>query len=48
MGYNKIEYLELLKKKPMIANSDDSRKLRSYSVMTNGHLDWLIRSKREL
>ena len=48
INYNKIEHLELLKKKSVIANSEDSKKLLRYSTMTNGHLDWLIRSKREL
>ena len=43
IGYNKIEYLELLKKKSTISNSEDSSKLLTYSVMTNGYLDWCIR-----
>ena len=43
INYNKIEHLELLKKKSMIANSEDYKKLLSYSTMTNNHLDWCIR-----
>ena len=43
INYNKIEHLELLKKKSVIANSEDSRKLLRYSTVTNGHLDWCIR-----
>ena len=43
INYNKIEHLELLKKKSVIANSEDSKKLLRYSTMTNGHLDWCIR-----
>ena len=43
INYNKIEHLKLLKKKSVIANSEDSRKLLRYSTMTNGHLDWCIR-----
>ena len=43
MGYNKTEYLELLKKKSMITNSEDSIKLLEYSVMAHGHLDWCVR-----
>ena len=40
---NKIEHLELLKKKSVIANLEDSKKLLRYSTMANGHLDWCIR-----
>lgn len=45
INYNKIEYLELLKKKSVIvnSNSEDSKKLLRYSTMANGHLDWCIR-----
>lgn len=43
INYNKIEHLELLKKKNVIPNSEDSKKLLIYSSMTNGHLDWCIR-----
>jgi hypothetical protein len=43
INYNKIEHLELLKKKSVIANSEDYKKLLRYSTMTNGHLDWCIR-----
>ena len=43
INYNKTEYLELLKKKSTIANSEDSRKLRRYSIMANDYLDWCIR-----
>lgn len=43
INYNKIEHLELLKKKNVIANSEDYKKLLKYSTMTNGHLDWCIR-----
>lgn len=43
INYNKIEHLELLKKKSVILNSQDSRKLLRYSTMTNSHLDWCIR-----
>ena len=43
INYNKIEHLELLKKKSIIANSEDSKKLLRYSTMTNGHLDWCLR-----
>lgn len=42
INYNKIEQLELLKKKSVIVNSEDSVKLLRYSIMTNGHLDWCI------
>ena len=42
INYNKIEHLELLKKKSVIANSKDSRKLLRYSTMTNGRLDLCI------
>ena len=43
INYNNREHLELLKKKSVIANSEDSRKLLRYSTMTNGHMDWCIR-----
>lgn len=43
INYNKIEHLELLKKKSVIANSKDSKKLLRYSTMANDHLDWCIR-----
>jgi len=45
INYNKMEHLELLKKKSVIANSEDSKKLLSYSTMTNGHFDWCIREQ---
>lgn len=41
--YNKIEHLELLKKRSVIINSENFKKLLTYSTMTNGHLDWCIR-----
>ena len=34
--------IKLLKKKSVIANSEDSKKLLRHSTMTNGHLDWCI------
>ena len=43
INYNKVEHLELLQKKSLIVNSEDSTKLLIYSTMTNGHLDWYIR-----
>ena len=45
MGYNKTEYLDLLKKKSMTANAnpEDYTKLISYSAMANRYLDWCIR-----
>ena len=43
INYNKAEYLELLKKKSTIANSEDSEKLQRYSVMANDYLNWCIR-----
>ena len=42
INYNKIEHLELLKKKSVITRSEDSKKLLRYSTMTNDHLDWYI------
>ena len=43
INYNKIEHLELLKKKSVIANPEDSTKLLIYSTMANGYLDWCLR-----
>jgi hypothetical protein len=43
INYNKIEHLELLKKKYVDRNSEDSGKLLRYSTMTNGRLDWCVR-----
>lgn len=42
INYNKIEHLDLLKKKSVITNSEESRKLLRYSTMTNGYLDWCM------
>ena len=43
-NYNKIEHLELLKKRKSVnLNSEDSQKCLHYSSMTNGCLDWCIR-----
>lgn len=43
INYNKIEYLELLKKKSVIGHSEDYIKLLEYSTITNAYLDWCIR-----
>ena len=42
INYNKIEYLELLKKKSLIANFKYYKKFLKYFTMTNSHLDWCI------
>lgn len=42
--YNKIEHIELLKKKKSCEISEyDSQKCLDYSILTNCHLDWCIR-----
>jgi len=45
INYNKREHLELLKRKSVIVNtnSEDCIKLRRYSMMTIGSLNWCIR-----
>ena len=43
INYDKTEHLELLKQKSGSLNSENSSKLRRYSVMTNDHLNSCIR-----
>ena len=44
INYNKIKYIELLRKKPSRINAEEENQLSKYSCMTNDHFNWCIRN----